>query len=119
MKRYRPCSRSFFLISFEISLWCQKLPTAITRYHNEAKRLVSVIESHLAAKGTHNLIGNKVTYVDLAWVPWNFFLDKIVVPGWEYEKEYPLFAAWHRRLMERDAVQKVFESKDFNYSLAH
>jgi glutathione S-transferase len=68
------------------------------------------VESHLDKQGTPYL-----TYADLSWIRWNSFLDMIVIPGWKFADDFPLFGAWHQRLIERPAVQKILESKDFNY----
>ena len=50
----------------------EKLPSAIERYQKEIERIVMVIDSHLAAKQGNKkcLVGEKVTYADLAFITW-------------------------------------------------
>ena len=54
------------------------LPSAELRYANEIRRVLGVIDGHLAKYETEYLIGNKVSYADLAWVTWNALLGWLV-----------------------------------------
>ncbi|OJD30524.1 glutathione s-transferase [Diplodia corticola] len=87
------------------------LASAIDRYANEIRRVVGVIDRHLRKQGTAYLVGDAApSYADLAFVPWHMALG-FLVPGWDYAKDFPVFAAWNARLMERPAVRKVAEDK--------
>lgn len=88
----------------------EKIQSAIDRYDNEMKRVASVIDGFLKKKGTHYLIGDKVSYADLAFVMWNTAFG-ILIPEFDFKKEYPHFAAWNQRLLERPAVVKVMDDK--------
>jgi len=88
----------------------EKVPSAEERYANEIRRVVGVIDAHLKKTGTEYLVGNKCTYADLAWVVWDALLGWLV-PGLDVQKEFPVFAKWNQRLMERPAVKRVFEAK--------
>jgi len=35
------------------------------------------------------------------------------MPDWDFETEYPEFAAWKKRLEDREAVQKVYSMDAF------
>jgi glutathione S-transferase len=61
------------------------------------------------------LVGSdRLTYADLAWSPWNHGYigpDEIQVKEAEVQKEYPIFFAWHKRVLERPAVQAVMKAQ--------
>ncbi|KAF2231814.1 glutathione S-transferase [Viridothelium virens] len=88
----------------------EKVPSAEQRYAGEIRRVLGVIDAHLKKQQTEYLVGNKATYADLAWVTWDVMLGWLV-PDLDYQKEFPLFAAWHARLVARPAVKKVLEEK--------
>ncbi|GJE97875.1 glutathione S-transferase [Phanerochaete sordida] len=82
----------------------EQLPSAQERYKGEIKRVFSVLESVLSKQEW--LVGGKTTIADLSFIPWNDF----AVPGIvdiDFAKEYPATAAWHKKLVEREAVKKV------------
>lgn len=86
----------------------EKLPSAITRYRNEIKRVTMVLDKVLADR--EYLVGGKCTYADLAFIPW--FKSVPIAFGDEevdLAKEYPNFGAWMERLSARPAVQKAAE----------
>ena len=47
----------------------EKLPSAISRYRKEVRRILGVLES--ALEGKRFLVGNKVTIADLSFVAWH------------------------------------------------
>lgn len=99
----------------------EKIIPALERYGNEAKRVLGVLDSHLSGgverKGERQyLVGDKCTYADLIWVPWDAVLmEFIFVPSapdsvtLDIEKEFPHFARWHKSLAVRPAVKKAME----------
>jgi glutathione S-transferase len=88
----------------------ERLPSAETRYANEIRRVVGVIDAHLKKQDTEYLVGNKCTYADLAWVTWDSLLGWLV-PDLDTAKEFPTFHAWHEKLIARPAVKKALEKK--------
>lgn len=96
----------------------EKLPSAVERYVKEAHRVTAVVEGHLtkqretfgeaaiAASGGPWLVGNKYSYVDLAWVPWQLILPMVLSAedGLDLDK-YPVVADWLARLNKRKAVK--------------
>jgi len=52
----------------------EQIPSAQERYYNEIKRVTSVLDGHLKKqpKGADGpwLVGDKFSYADLAFVPW-------------------------------------------------
>jgi len=87
----------------------------VERFQKEIKRVVGVIDAHLKGKGTPYLIGDKVTYADLAWIPWFNLATKMLVPDWKYQEEFPQFDAWLTKLGDRDAVKKVYANPTFQH----
>jgi glutathione S-transferase len=47
----------------------EKLPSAISRYRNEVRRVLGVLNT--ALEGKKYLVGDKVTIADLSFVPWH------------------------------------------------
>lgn len=92
------------------------LTSVLDRYGNEIRRVIGVINSQLKKTGKPNLVGDKVTYADLAFVPW-FWL--IVLPphlmGEDFTKEWetthPEAWAWFQRLQALPSVTKVREDR--------
>ena len=81
----------------------EKLPYAIERYTNEARRLLGVLETQLTAHDY--LIDNEYTIADIATFPWVGCLD------WGYnatddlklKEDFPRVTTWYARCTERPA----------------
>lgn len=78
----------------------EKLPYAIDRYTNEAKRLYGVIDRRLAHSPW--LGGKEYSIADIATFPW--------LRSWERQgialDDYPHLKRWFLRIAERPAVQR-------------
>jgi GST-like protein len=78
----------------------EKLPYAIERYTNEARRLYGVIDRRLA--GSPWLGGREYSIADIATFPW--------LRNWENQgivlSDYPHLKAWFDRIADRPAVQR-------------
>jgi glutathione S-transferase len=88
----------------------EKVPSAITRYRNEIKRVTMVLDKVLGDR--EYLVGDKCTYADLAFVTWYdaapyCFADEEV----DLAKEFPNYGAWMGRLLARPSVQRMLENK--------
>jgi glutathione S-transferase len=68
-----------------------------------------VIENHLKKTKSQVLVGDKVTYADLSFVPWFWLLPALLGEGFEkeWESSYPEAWAWYQRLSERKAVSEA------------
>ena len=77
----------------------EKLPAAISRYHNECYRLWRVVEGQLEK---HSYIaGDEYSLADIAIYPW------YRAHGWagiDLANDYPMLVDWAGRLAERPAV---------------
>ena len=83
----------------------EKIESAQTRYANEVKRVVGVLDRVLQGKDW--LVGDKCTYADLAFVMWNFQIDFIMQGhGWNIA-DYPNFKRWQEAMLARDSLKKV------------
>ena len=104
----------------------EKTQSAIDRYGGELRRILSVLENHLsgAAPGngegapTHTprswLVGNKMTYADLSFVPWNAIAPITLPTGPSVDplEDFPHVLAWHKRMTARPAFRRSWELRD-------
>jgi glutathione S-transferase len=67
-----------------------------------------VIDWHLKKTGRPYLVGDKISFVDLMFVPWNHQLPGMILADGAFEKEYPKAFAWWKSLEERESVKKVY-----------
>lgn len=78
----------------------EKIPYAVDRYTNEAKRLYGVIDRRLAKSPW--LGGKSYSIADIATFPW--------LRSWERQgvvlEDYPALKAWYDRIEARPAVQR-------------
>ena len=85
----------------------EKLPSAVERYVNEIERVVSVLDRHLQQQEW--LVGDKVTYADLAFVTWANMAPFLYQEG-KIKGRYPAYHAWLAKLNDRPSVKTA--SKD-------
>lgn len=98
------------------------IQTAIDRYGNESKRIMGVVESTLgkqrqklglAATDPVWLVGDKCTYADLAFVPWNTALGSLFPDGsLDFEKDFSEYYRWHMNMTGRRGTKKVLEYRE-------
>lgn len=84
----------------------EKVPSAVERYSNEIRRTIQVIDKHLADHGTGYLVGDRVTYADLMFLPWCAGLPIRVAPEID-TSEWAHYNAWLERLLARPVAGKV------------
>lgn len=92
----------------------EKFPSAIERYANEIKRVLSVIEGVLAAKPADAqwLVGDKMTFADMAFVPWNDRLNEVLMQSWDEVWEgTPHVRAWHERMIELPSWKRAMKTR--------
>jgi glutathione S-transferase len=89
----------------------EKVASALERYQYEARRVLGVLDGLL--KGKDWLVGDKITFADLAFVPWNDRIDAIL--GVPVENRFDGFLnvkAWHKRMTGRDSWKKCMETRN-------
>ncbi|CAG8909685.1 unnamed protein product [Penicillium egyptiacum] len=91
----------------------QNQHVAIERYSNEVRRVTGVLDKALS--GRQWLVGNKCTFADLAFVPWQNMIGMILqdknAEG-EFARSFPNVQAWMERMKQRPAVIKVLQDKE-------
>ncbi|KAL1874571.1 Transcriptional regulator ure2 [Paecilomyces lecythidis] len=87
----------------------EKLPSAIERYTNEVHRVLGVLNT--ALEGKTWLVGDKCTFADLAFLPWNARLDSVLLtpPGEDPLAPYPNVQAWTQRMLSRESWKRAME----------
>ncbi|KAF2763382.1 putative glutathione S-transferase [Pseudovirgaria hyperparasitica] len=96
----------------------EKIRSVQDRYMNETKRIIAVIDKHLASRPEGStshpvLVGDKVTYADLFFVMWHNSLPYIFMgfPDEFNEDDYPAHKKWLAGLKERDSVKKACKAQ--------
>lgn len=98
----------------------EKVQSAVDRYINEIKRVTGVLEGHLARQkvefGSKDgfdgpwLVGNKLSYVDFAFVPWQVGAMRVFGESGQYsDVEFPLVKEWLAKLSARESVKKAMD----------
>ncbi|MCJ1460051.1 hypothetical protein MMC28_010430 [Mycoblastus sanguinarius] len=97
----------------------EQVPSAIERYAKEVNRVSGVLEGYLAQqKQEHGgssdggpwLVGNKFSYADMAFIPWQRIMG-MALPKDEYDEDkFPHVKEWLGKMNSRGAVKKVWES---------
>ncbi|KAF2635070.1 glutathione S-transferase [Massarina eburnea CBS 473.64] len=91
-------------------LHSEKLPSAIERYNKEAKRILGVLETSLVGKQW--LVGDKCTFADMAFVPYNDRVELILLCEKEDRFEgFPNVKAWHERMAGKPSWGKLMEKR--------
>lgn len=88
------------------------LPSAVSRYRQEIRRVIGVLDKALANK--EYLVGDRCTIADLAFVTWDEMVANICEgePFMEtLEQDCPNWIAWRERLLARPGVQRALEAK--------
>jgi glutathione S-transferase len=88
----------------------EKVPSAIERYNNELKRILGVLDG--ALEGKQWLVGDKVTFADLAFALWNDRIDAITfcAPDKKFDG-FPNVQGWHERITSRPAWKRTMEKR--------
>ncbi|KAK7750069.1 hypothetical protein SLS62_008062 [Diatrype stigma] len=87
----------------------EKVPSALERYQKEMTRVLGVLD--VALEGKQWLVGDRMTYADLAFVPYNAAVP--IILGWaddvEQFKDHPNMKAWHERMVSLPSWRKAME----------
>ena len=85
----------------------EQLESAKERYVMEIRRVSGVLNKFLADQ--EYLVGDKFSYVDLAFIPWYFVVDLF---GIDLSKEFPHLNAWLNRQKARPAISKALKLRE-------
>lgn len=94
-------------------LHAERLPSAVKRYTDEARRVTGVVEGWLRKQvdeGTGGadgpwLVGGRISYADIAWFMWQKAFGMKFTEEFN-EDEFPLVKDWLARLAKRPSVSK-------------
>lgn len=90
----------------------EKVPSAIGRFTTEVRRILSVLDTQLGKNPAGWLVGDRMTYVDLAFAGWNDQLDTTLgVPSENKFDGFPHVKGWHERMTQRDSWKKAMETR--------
>ena len=88
----------------------EKLPSVQERYMKEIERVTGVLDAWLQKH--EFLVGDKLTYVDLAFVPWAGIASSLDKEGEKSTKEkFPAFSAWFDKMSARPSVKKIMSTE--------
>ncbi|KAH8882139.1 glutathione S-transferase [Thozetella sp. PMI_491] len=96
-------------------LHTEKFQSAIDRYANEIKRVLSVLETALAKKPANAqwLVGDKMTFADMSFLAWNARLGEVLAQPWEEVfKGVPHVQAWHESMVTLPSWVKIMKDRD-------
>ena len=85
----------------------ENLPSVQERYKNEMRRVTGVLEKYL--EGRQYLVGDKLTYADIAFVPWQVGAMKIISDNIITTSEFPNVASWVGRITSRPHFERTFQ----------
>lgn len=99
----------------------EKVPSAIERYINEAKRVTGVLDKWLSQQKEANsdnlgngpwLVGNRMSYVDIAFIPWQLGAHKVFAQEGVDVNSFPHEKEWTERMANMEPIKKVLESEE-------
>ncbi|KAL2040333.1 hypothetical protein N7G274_006776 [Stereocaulon virgatum] len=95
----------------------EQVPSAIERYTNEVKRVSGVLDAFLAQqKKEHGgsdgpwLVGNKMSYADIAFIPWQKGVVMTLKKDQYDSDDYPHVKEWLGNMTALETVKKVYEN---------
>ena len=91
----------------------EDVPSAKERYAKEIQRVTGVLEGWLAKQEVKEggdgpwLVGGRLSYADLAFVPWQLVARGAAGQSFYDVEEFPLVKTWLERMIARESVQKA------------
>lgn len=92
----------------------EEVPSALERYAKEVARVSSLLENYLAKQkeaGVEEpwLVGGKLSYADLAFVPWQNMIGLSAGKSVYDPADYPLVTEWVGRVLARPGIKKALD----------
>ena len=99
----------------------EQLPSAQKRYVDEIKRVLGVLDGHLAKSPSGWLVGDKCTYADLSFTMWNATVDAIMGKAGEPDgaKGYTHYLKWQEKMTSMESVKKIMGQSAEAMAKAH
>jgi glutathione S-transferase len=104
----------------------EKVPSAVERYINEAKRVTGVLNKWLGEQKEANaeklgdgpwLVGNKLSYADIAFIPWQSVMRMAFAGDGFDADEFPHEKEWYERMTSKQAIKAVIDSANEQMAL--
>ena len=96
----------------------EQLPSAQERYFKEVNRVSGVLEAHLAQQKQEQggsagsdgpwLVGNKLSYADIAFIPWQRTIGMVIMKDEYNEDDFPHVKEWLGKMTSRESAKKAF-----------
>ncbi|KAI5921223.1 glutathione S-transferase [Camillea tinctor] len=95
----------------------EPVPLAVARYAAEVNRVSGVIDGHLAREAEKQgeagdgpwFVGGRVSFVDIAFVPWQEVAGQVLTKE-EYDVDkYPHLKAWLQKMLARETVRSTLD----------
>ncbi|KAF4762086.1 hypothetical protein N7455_001944 [Penicillium solitum] len=100
-------------------LHSERIPSAVERYVNEAKRVTGVLDKWLGKQKEANdknlgdgpwLVGNKLSYADVAFIPWQQTAHTVYADEGFNVDEFPNEKEWFERMTSKKPVKDILDS---------
>ncbi|KAF9881941.1 glutathione s-transferase [Colletotrichum karsti] len=90
----------------------ENIQSAKERYEEQTVRVLSVLDAVL--KGKKYLVGDKPTYADIAFMPWDYLGRLLLGDAWndkyDIDSKYPDYTAWAERVKARPVIKNALET---------
>ncbi|KHN97233.1 glutathione-s-transferase theta, gst [Metarhizium album ARSEF 1941] len=96
----------------------EKIQSAVDRYASEVRRVTGVIDAHLKKHKTAYLVGDKVTYADLMFVPWAVAVSSIAGDLLDLSG-FDAYDAWMDKLKGRPSTAKILKEREAAMAAGH
>ncbi|KAJ5583211.1 hypothetical protein N7535_001831 [Penicillium sp. DV-2018c] len=96
----------------------EKVPSAVERYVKEAKRVTGVLDSWLSKQKEANaenigdgpwLVGNRLSYADVAFIPWQSLTRSMFVEDGFSADEFPTEKEWFERMTAKAPIKALLD----------
>ncbi|KAI1170969.1 S-adenosyl-L-methionine-dependent methyltransferase [Nemania sp. FL0916] len=78
----------------------ERFSPAIDLHIQKVKEVLGMLDRHL--KGRNWLVGERMTYADMVWVPWHEQIHHVLGSSYKDKlKDFPNVEAWHGRMISR------------------
>ncbi|KAJ5601992.1 hypothetical protein N7510_011526 [Penicillium lagena] len=97
----------------------ERVPSAVERYVNEAKRVTGVLDNWLSKQKEANsenlgdgpwLVGNKLSYADVAFIPWQRTAGMAFTEDGFDVDAFPNAKDWLERMTSKETIKAVLDS---------
>lgn len=82
----------------------EQLPSAVARYINETRRVLSILDTRLSRPGGNGwLVLGRITVADISFYHWYLHAKRLKI---DIKKDFPAVGEWMGRMKERDGIRR-------------